>query len=160
MTARMEGPEESDLRDAAAASELEPVAYRREIPDVEAFARLLDGTGWFSDDPPSRSELAAALASSWTAVGAYAGSRLVGTGRVVADGVLHALIVDVIVEPEWQGRGVGRGIMERLVAACEAAGIRDVQLFCATGKRGFYERLGFRARSDEAPGMELVRPAR
>ncbi len=131
------------------------VEYRTGIPPADEFERLLAGTGWFSDGPPTTAQLAGALSTSWVAVGAYADGRLVGVGRAVADGVLHALIADVIVEPAWQGRGVGTGVVERIVAACTAAGIRDVQLFCATGKRPFYERLGFRARPEDAPGMEL-----
>ena len=133
------------------------VDYRTGIPPVAEFERLLAGTGWFAGDPPTRDQLAGALSTSWIAVGAYAGGRLVGVGRVVGDGVLHGLIADVIVEPAWQGRGVGTAVVERLIAACAAAGVRDVQLFCATGKRPFYERLGFRARPHDAPGMELER---
>jgi GNAT superfamily N-acetyltransferase len=79
----------------------------------------------------------------------------VGTGIVLSDGVLHALIVDVIVVPEMRGRGIGTEMMKRLVAQCQAAGVLQVQLFSARGKRGFYEHLGFVARPDDGPGMEL-----
>jgi GNAT superfamily N-acetyltransferase len=81
-----------------------------------------------------------------------------GSGRVIADGVLHALIVDMIVLPSHQNRGIGRAILSRLVERCRAAGIRDIQLFCARGKSGFYERCGFIARPADAPGMEYKRP--
>jgi len=33
--------------------------------------------------------------------------------------------------------------------------VLQVQLFSARGKREFYERLGFAARPDDGPGMEL-----
>ena len=36
--------------------------------------------------------------------------------------------------------------------------IRDIQLFCAKGKRKFYEKYDFMARSEEEPGMELFKP--
>ncbi len=78
-------------------------------------------------------------------------------GRTISDGAIHALIVDVIVDPDWQGRGVGREIMTRLIARCDAAGIEATQLFCASGKAPFYEKLGFHARPENAPGMELAR---
>jgi GNAT superfamily N-acetyltransferase len=74
---------------------------------------------------------------------------------VLSDGVLHALIVDVIVTPEMRGHGIGTEIMKRLVARCREAGVLQIQLFSARGKRGFYERLGFVARPDDGPGMEL-----
>jgi GNAT superfamily N-acetyltransferase len=83
----------------------------------------------------------------------------VGTGLVLSDGAMHALIVDVIVLPEMRGHGVGTEIMKRLVARCREAGILQIQLFSARGKRGFYERLGFVARPDDGPGMELREPS-
>jgi len=77
---------------------------------------------------------------------------------VLSDGVLHALIVDVIVMPEMRGHGIGTEIMRRLVARCQEAGVLQVQLFSARGKRDFYERLGFVVRPDDGPGMELSGP--
>ena len=132
------------------------IEYRAEIPDPLAFVRLFETTGW---DPQGRLTVAAAaeaLAPTWHAVSAYAGDRLVGTGRIIGDGVLHALLVDVIVDPAYRHSGIGSVIAERLVAECRQHHIVDVQLFCAQGVRPFYERLGFAARPDDAPGMELV----
>ena len=74
---------------------------------------------------------------------------------MLSDGVLHALIVDVIVRPDVRGQGIGTEIMKRLVARFQEAGVLQVQLFSARGKRDFYERLGFVARPDDGPGMEL-----
>ena len=74
---------------------------------------------------------------------------------MLSDGVLHALIVDVIVRPDVRGQVIGTEIMKRLVARCQEAGVLQVQLFSARGKRDFYERLGFVARPDDGPGMEL-----
>jgi len=132
---------------------LTTIAYREELPRPEDFLRLFDAAGWRTDAAGERLERA--LAASWHAVCAYEGERLVGMGRTISDGAIHALIVDVIVDPAWQARGVGREIMRRLVARCEEAGIEMTQLFAADGKAPFYERLGFGARPVAAPGMEL-----
>ena len=75
----------------------------------------------------------------------------------MSDGVLYAVLVDVIVHPEFQRRGIGAEIVKRLVDACIEAGIREIQLFSATGKTQFYERLGFQVRSAQAPGMRYQR---
>jgi GNAT superfamily N-acetyltransferase len=64
------------------------------------------------------------------------------------------MVYDMIVLPAYQGQGIGGVILDRLVEKCRAAGIRDIQLFCARGKRSFYEKRGFIARPDEAPGMQ------
>ena len=135
------------------------IEYRDAPPAPADFARLIETTGWNAEYGLRPDELAAALAASAFAVSAFEGGRAVGCGRVVSDGILHGLIVDVIVDPACQGRGIGRALMERLVAECRRRGIRDVQLFSAAGRRGFYERLGFVARPEDAPGMELPRQA-
>ena len=129
------------------------IEYRADRPRLADFLRLFEAVGW----PVRRDDerLQRAIDSSWYAVCAYDGDRLVGMGRVIGDGFIHALIVDVVVDPEWQGRGVGAGVMCRLVDRCREAGIGQVQLFCARGKRGFYEKLDFGSRPEEAPGMEL-----
>ena len=132
------------------------IAYRVETPNADGFVRLFETTGW---DPKGRLTISAAreaLRHTWYAASAYDGDRLVGTGRIVGDGVLHALLADVIVDPAYRHRGIGSEIVERLVAECQRHRVVDTQLFCAGGKRRFYERLGFLARPDDAPGMELA----
>src|SRR5579883_2242847 len=41
---------------------------------------------------------------------------LVGAGRAVADGVYCAYLCDIVVHPDFQGRGLGKAITQRLVA--------------------------------------------
>jgi GNAT superfamily N-acetyltransferase len=129
------------------------VEYRNGVPEVAAYATLFATTGWAADRPLAMSELERALAGTWRVVAAYDAGELVGIGRIVSDGVVYALIVDVIVAPSWQRRGIGTEITGRLVAMCEVASIRYIHLFAAQGKRAFYERQGFVARADDAPGM-------
>ena len=74
-----------------------------------------------------------------------------GYGRILSDGVMHAMIYDRIVAPDYRGRGIGASILDRLVQECRDAGIYDVRLFCARGKREFYEKRGFVSRADDAP---------
>ncbi len=134
-----------------------PIEYRRDMPDLSAFCALFETTGWNTRYQASPEELAVALRNSRWLAAAYAGDCLVGFGRVVTDGSLHAMIYDVIVLPEWQQQGIGSQILEMLLERCIAHNIRDVQLFCARGKRDFYEKRGFFARPDEAPGMQYRR---
>jgi len=134
------------------------IVYRHEPPPAAEYHALFESTGWnaaYGLDAPA---LAAANAASWFVVAAYAQGRLVGFGRVVSDGVFHAMIYDMIVAPDAQARGIGSAILQRLATRCREAGIRDVQLFCARGKRGFYERNGFAARPEDGPGMQLAGP--
>ena len=67
---------------------------------------------------------------------------LIAAGRAVADGVDCSYICDVVVHPSHQGRGLGREIIERLVAA--SRGHRKIILYSVPGKEQFYRRFGFR----------------
>ena len=67
---------------------------------------------------------------------------LVAAGRAVADGVDCAYICDIAVRPSHQGRGLGREVIERLVAA--SRGHRKIILYAVPGKEEFYGRFGFR----------------
>jgi len=126
-------------------------------PAGEQFWRLFQTTGWNKKYQLSPGELVQSLHASWFVISAYDGEKLVGFGRLVSDGVLHAMIYELIVLPEYQGRGIGGKILEDLVAKCREARVRDIQLFCAAGKRAFYEKRGFRVRPEDAPGMQYVR---
>ena len=88
-------------------------------------------------------------------VSAYAGQKLVGFGRIICDGVLHALILDLIVHPDYQNLGIGGAVLDQLVNKCRLHKIRDIQLFSAEGKASFYEKRGFVFRQKNAPGMEF-----
>ena len=130
------------------------ILYRSELPPAKQFWDLFATTGWNEKYKATADELAAANARSWYLISAYDGDLLVGFGRVLSDGMMHAMIYDVIVLPEYQGRGIGTQIMDLLMRRCLSANIRDIQLFCAKGKREFYERFGFVVRPDDAPGMQ------
>ena len=131
--------------------------YRIEfaVPPSPQLWRLFLTTGWNDEYAISSEAYEKACRDSWFAVSAYDGEWLVGFGRVLSDGLLHAMIYDLITDPRYQGRGIGTKVLDALVSRCRAEGIRDVQLFCAEGKRRFYEQRGFHSRPDQAPGMEL-----
>ena len=131
------------------------VLYKHTLPEKDQFFNLFESTGWNETYQLDKDQLHQALQYSWYSVSAYDDDRLVGFGRIVSDGMLHALIAEMIVLPDYQGKGIGNHILDDLVARCQANGIRDIQLFCAKGKVGFYEKHGFVKRPDDAPGMGI-----
>ena len=133
------------------------IEYRNSLPSMDQFFPLFLTTGWNNTYRAAPEELERALVNSQVVVTAYAAQRLVGLGRVVTDGVLHAMIYEMIVHPDWQGKGIGTQILRNLLDWCEQRNIRDIQLFCARGKRSFYEKNGFIARPDDGPGMQYKR---
>ena len=127
------------------------------LPDKDEYFSLFNSTGWNKNYKVSPDDLERANRNSWLVVSAYDENQLVGFGRVMTDFVMHAMIFDMIVLPEYQNRGIGTMILERLVDRCLDQGIRDIQLFCAKGKRAFYEKNGFETRMEDAPGMQFKR---
>lgn len=133
------------------------VEYKKSAPDINQFCSLFSTTGWNDTYHATTEELKLALSNSQFVVSAYSGEQLVGVGRIVTDGVLHAMIYEMIVLPAWQSKGIGTQILKMLLEWCEQRNIRDIQLFCARGKRGFYEKNGFLARPEDGPGMQYKR---
>ncbi len=131
------------------------IALSSHLPDKDDYFALFATTGWNEKYKASADELERVNQNSWLTLSAYDGNKLVGFGRVVTDFFLHAMIFDMIVLPDYQGRGIGTMIIQALVNKCNDQGIRDIQLFCAKGKRAFYEKNGFEARPEDAPGMQL-----
>jgi ribosomal protein S18 acetylase RimI-like enzyme len=87
-------------------------------------------------------ELRIAFSNSRFVVLVYDGQKLAGAGRALADGADCSYICDVALEPEYQGCGLGREIVSRLIEM--SAGHRKILLFAVPGKEPFYEKFGFR----------------
>ena len=82
-----------------------------------------------------------------THFGAYVDGRLEGCARVVdADGA--AKIGRVAVRRSLRGAGLGREVMEQVLAWCAARGFREAVLDAQCAVIGFYEHLGFVAEGD------------
>jgi GNAT superfamily N-acetyltransferase len=71
----------------------------------------------------------------------YAEDKLIGAGRVLADGLDCAYIADVAVHPEYQRLGIGKAIIGKLVALAD--GHKKIILYANPGTEGFYRELGF-----------------
>ena len=132
------------------------LTFSNDLPSTDQFYALFQTTGWNENYQLSARELHRALQSSGFCVAVYEGDRLIGFGRLVSDGVLHAMIYELIVLPAYQNQGVGSRILTRLIDRCKEHHIRDIQLFCARGKRAFYEKRGFVPRPEDAPGMQFT----
>ena len=71
----------------------------------------------------------------------FEGDLMVGAGRAVADGIDCSYICDVAVHPGYQGRGLGKAIIDKLREF--SATHRKIILYANPGKEGFYRKLGF-----------------
>jgi len=98
------------------------------------------------------------LQNSLFSVVAVEDDKVVGFGRIVGDGGLYYYIQDVMVHPEFQGKGLGRSLMKALMdyIRTHARAGAFVGLMAAKGLESYYEAFGFRARDKDAPGMVRV----
>ena len=131
------------------------ITYEESIPDASSYFQLYETTGWNHHYKADQKDIERMLANTWYSVSAYHGRQLVGYGRVISDSVFYGIICDMIVAPEFQKKGIGSEITDRLKNKCMASGLRTVSLFSAEGKRGFYMKHGFTDRPQSAPGMQM-----
>jgi ribosomal protein S18 acetylase RimI-like enzyme len=82
---------------------------------------------------------------SLTWVGAFVSGTLVGFVHAVWDGGGHAFLLDTVVDPAHQGRGVGRSLVRPITDEAFAAGCAWVHVDYTQELTGFYQNAcGFR----------------
>lgn len=72
----------------------------------------------------------------------YDEGKLIAAGRALADGTDCSYICDIAVHPKYQGRGLGRNIVSKLVEFSKNH--KKIILYAAVGKETFYKKLGFK----------------
>ena len=81
-----------------------------------------------------------AFQNSYSVVFVFYSDLLIGVGRVISDGAYEAAMYDIAVLPAYQGKKIGKMIVEELHKTL--SGI-DVILFARPGKELFYRKLGY-----------------
>jgi ribosomal protein S18 acetylase RimI-like enzyme len=121
------------------------IAYRTGTQSIDwpALFALYDAVGLTAGLAQAKqySLIREAFERSARVITAWDGARIVGAARLLTDGICYGWICDVGVLPDHQGRGIGKGLMDRLME-----GNQHLRLFLtsAFGKEGFYRQLGFR----------------
>lgn len=86
-------------------------------------------------------------------------SKLIGFGRVIGDNAMYFYIQDVIVDPDYQNKGVGKMLMNELEEFLSKSAMSGatIGLLAATGKEGFYESFGYSARTGNPLGLGMCK---
>ena len=110
----------------------------------EEYIALRSSVGWnnFFEEQTRKS-----IANSLYIVTVFENEKLIGMGRLIGDGMYY-LIVDVIVNPEYQRQGIGSQIIDMLVGYVEMEtpidGRSSIQLIAEKGMENFYIKKGFK----------------
>ncbi len=125
----------------------------REV-DVYELEELCDAVGW--SRRPLR-KVKKAIECSFCVVSLYEElpekRRLIGFARATSDHAFNATIWDVAVHPDYQSKGLGRSLMDKIVRELRTADISNITLFADPQVVNFYRRLGFMSDPEGIKGM-------
>jgi aralkylamine N-acetyltransferase len=117
------------------------IQYQADLNGVSwnRISELMEAVGW---DQRCPEELRQAFGKSTYVRIAYDGNKIIGFGRTVDDGRYYGMIVDLVVDPEFQGRGIGSKILRELQE--EMTGYKIISLRAAPGMQDFYLKQGWK----------------
>lgn len=136
------------------------VEYRENELCYEDYRSLRNSVDWqlFSEE-----QMKKALGNSIYTVAAVDGDHAIGMGRLTGDGMYY-MMVDVIVCPAYQKKGIGARIVQMLIDYVDqntpAGGRSSIQLIAEKGKENFYEKAGFKRIPHEYCGSGMRRVIR
>ena len=104
----------------------------------QTVAAILEKVGMAYYEPALHKK---AFEASHTTIFVYQAGDLIGFGRAISDGAYQAAVYDCAVLPEFQGQGIGRQIMDSILARLSHC---NLILYASPGKEGFYQKFGFR----------------
>ncbi|MBN7774488.1 GNAT family N-acetyltransferase [Clostridium aminobutyricum] len=133
------------------------ITYREHIT-VEEYSRLREAVGWHKLDEKQAER---SLQHSFYLIAAYEENRAIASARVISDSGYMALIADVMVAPDYQRKGIGTEMLERIMKHLESSiseeEILMINLMSVPGREKFYSKFGFVERPNETMGAGMVK---
>ncbi len=125
----------------------------RDRLDLDAIHAFISRSFWAEGIP--KETMARAIANS-LCFGLFDGANQVGFARVVTDRATYGYLCDVYVLESHRARGLGKWLMEAVMAHPDLQGLRRFQLVTRDA-HGLYERHGFDTPADPERHMEIFR---
>ncbi len=111
---------------------------KKENVNWQEVSEVLKRSG-LSDHPAWEQEII--FNNSYAVVFVYDEEKIVGVARALSDGVCQAAIYNVALEEEYQGHGIGRSLIEKLLEQLKG---QNVILYTHPRTVNLYEKFGFR----------------
>ncbi|BAY65842.1 hypothetical protein NIES22_59490 [Calothrix brevissima NIES-22] len=114
---------------------------RKSDIDLEQLQQLFNLSAFWARER-SIEDLSIAIANSEPVISLWDEQRLVGFARATSDGIYRATIWDVVIHPEYRGRGLGSKLVETVLSHPRMRSVERVYLM-TTHQQEFYEKIGF-----------------
>lgn len=118
--------------------------YKENVLTYDIYCELRKSVEWM--DLP-KLKIKNSIKSSIYTITVFNENVAVGMGRLIGDGIYY-VIVDIIVNPDYQRKGIGSKIIKMLIDYVDKQTIvgsrSSIQLISEKGKENFYEQLGFK----------------
>jgi GNAT superfamily N-acetyltransferase len=128
------------------------IADGKNAVNLEAVHRLLGKSYWAKDR--SLETISATIDRS-LCFSLFRDEKQIGFARVLTDYVTYAVILDMIIDEEHRGKGLGKWLMETITTHSAIVGIRQI-LWTSTAEN-FYQKFGFRPVKDKP--ILMVKPS-
>ncbi|WP_027251286.1 GNAT family N-acetyltransferase [Photobacterium halotolerans] len=125
-----------------------------QVVGPDDFLRLRDISGL---SPRSYEAAVKGLPNSLYGIHILYDGKPVAMGRVVGDGAINFDIVDVAVDPDHQGKGLGRQIMEYIMGYLDKAAFPRSYVSLMADVPELYEKFGFKLSRPNSEGMYWVK---
>jgi GNAT superfamily N-acetyltransferase len=123
---------------------------------VSEYLELISSIGWKS---LTEEQVKIAIDKSMYVVKAVVNNKTVAMGRLVGDFGCHGMLTDIVVHPDFQGKGIGTKIVlniKNYLNDYVKKGEKFIIELCPTsGKRNFYIKCGFKYKPENMDGMYL-----
>ncbi|EKO3566974.1 GNAT family N-acetyltransferase [Vibrio metschnikovii] len=126
------------------------IKFEEKVPSPKEFCDMRVKAGL---SPKSLKAATIALPNSLYGISIRNGDELIAMGRVVGDGACNFEVVDVAVDPSYQGRGLGRKVMEYIDHYLSSAALDGSYVSMIADEPAFYEKLGYKLVSPSSEGM-------
>lgn len=129
--------------------------------DAEDFIRLFDSAGW---GRPDRELVETSLKNSYVTFSVLDGEKVIAMARLIGDGGMAFFLKDLIVASEYQGQGVGKGLVEHIEEFIRGE-LKEgwwcyFQLMSAKNKDEFYLKCGYKSHPHEHSGHGFTKVIR
>lgn len=129
------------------------VQYLEQLPSTEDFLHIRE----VRLSEKAIEAVRKGLPNSLYSVIAVSSGMTIGMGRIVGDGGLNFEIVDIAVLPKHQGKGIGKRIMEYIMAYLDENAPASAYISLMADVPAFYEKFGFILSRPSTEGMYQVK---